>query len=165
MLKKLSFYKYIFQKTVKKVVFKKVHEHTTFRSSFRAVSFSKQIEEPHEKLTFLAHDGSQVEDRPKIAPRPLQDDLQECLFSSSFLSSILVRFCSHFGCHVGSLAGASWAPSPDLVELKTTKMNPCRPKRTHMHATRARMQMQRAPELVGRGFKAGLGLGRWRGRM
>ena len=35
--------------------------------------------------------------RPKIAPRRLQDDLQEHLFSTSFLISILVRLGSHFG--------------------------------------------------------------------
>ena len=35
--------------------------------------------------------------RPKIASRRLQDDLQEHLFSTSFLTSILVPLGSHFG--------------------------------------------------------------------
>ena len=39
--------------------------------------------------------------------------------------------CSHFGCHVGSLFGASWAPPAHHVGLKTTKMDPCRPKTAH----------------------------------
>ena len=34
--------------------------------------------------------------RPKIDPRPLQDDLQEHLFSTSFLASILVPHGCHF---------------------------------------------------------------------
>jgi len=34
--------------------------------------------------------------RPKIDPRRLQDDLQEILFSTSFLSSILIRLRSDF---------------------------------------------------------------------
>ena len=35
--------------------------------------------------------------RPKMDPRQLQDDLQDLLFSTSFLSSILVRLGSDFG--------------------------------------------------------------------
>ena len=65
--------------------------------------------------------------RPKIDPRRLQDDLQDLLFSTSFLSSILVRLGSDFG----SILAPSWPPfgsqnrpkcraSADLVELKTT---------------------------------------------
>ena len=52
----------------------------------------------------LIQDGSQ--DRPKMAPRPLQDDLQKLLFSSSFLSSILVRF----GCLLGPILGSKIEP-------------------------------------------------------
>ena len=65
--------------------------------------------------------------RPKIDPRRLQDDLQDLLFSTSFLSSILVRLGSDFG----SIWAPSWPPfgsqnlhkcrgSADPVELKTT---------------------------------------------
>ncbi len=42
-----------------------------------------------------------AQDRPKIAPRQFQDALQELLFSSSFLSSILVRSGLDFGCLLG----------------------------------------------------------------
>ena len=44
-----------------------------------------------------------TQDRPKIAPRRLQDDLQELLFSSSFLSSILLRLGSDFDFNLAPL--------------------------------------------------------------
>lgn len=44
--------------------------------------------------------------RPKMGSRRVQDGLEELLFSSSFLSSILFCFGSRLGCHVGSL----WVP-------------------------------------------------------
>ena len=64
--------------------------------------------------------------RPKIDPRRLQDDLQDLLFSTSFLSSILVRLEFDFG----SISAPYWPPfgsqnrpkcraSADPVELKT----------------------------------------------
>ena len=65
--------------------------------------------------------------RPKIDPRRLQDDLQELLFSSSFLSSILVRFVFDFGIlwlpfglHLGPLLEHKSARAPHPVGSKTT---------------------------------------------
>ena len=65
--------------------------------------------------------------RPKIDPRRLQDDLQDILFSTSFLSSISVRLEFDFG----SIWAPSWPPFGSqnrpkcralagLVEPKTT---------------------------------------------
>ena len=47
--------------------------------------------------------------RPKIDPRRLQDDLRNLLFSSSFLSSILVPLGSHFG----PILDHFWAPKTE----------------------------------------------------
>ena len=85
--------------------------------------FLKIIEKPNGKHTFLTQDGSQ--DRPKMVPRPLQDDLQKLLFSSSFLSSILVRFWSQLGSILAPLwaskAAASDLPYGALLSLKRQK--------------------------------------------
>ena len=67
-----------------------------------------------------------VQERPKMALSSLQDDVEELLLSSSFLSSILVRFASHFGCQVGPSLGINIARAADLVGPKTTKMGPGR---------------------------------------
>ena len=68
-----------------------------------------------------------TQDRPKTAPRRPQDDLQELLFSSSFLYSILVRFVFDFGLlwlpfglHLGLLLEHKSARLPGLVGSKTT---------------------------------------------
>ena len=53
--------------------------------------------------------------RPKIDPRRLQDDLQELLFSTSFLSSILVRLGSDFGLILAPLEAPKWRASAGLV--------------------------------------------------
>ena len=66
--------------------------------------------------------------RAKIDPRRLQDDLQEHLFSTSFLSSILVRLGSHFGLILAPL----WALKPgrpqDPAGSKMTLNQPRRSK-------------------------------------
>ena len=59
--------------------------------------------------------------RAKIAPRRLQDDLQELLFSSSFLSSILVRLGSDFDFNLAPLGRPKAAIRGDLRPLKLPK--------------------------------------------
>ena len=56
--------------------------------------------------------------RPKIDPRRLQDDLQELLFSTSFLSSILLRLGSDFCLMLASLWGAKFGGAPGLSNTK-----------------------------------------------
>ena len=58
--------------------------------------------------------------RPKIDPRRLQDDLQELLFSTSFLSSILVPLGSDFCLILPPLEAPKCARSAHLVGFKTT---------------------------------------------
>ena len=62
-----------------------------------------------------------TQDRPKIAPRRLQDDLQELLFSSSFLSSILLRLGSDFDFNLAPLGHPKAAGRGDLRPLKLPK--------------------------------------------
>ena len=97
--------------------------------------------------------------RPKIGPRRLQDDLDNHLFSSSFLSSILVRLGSDFG----SILAPSWPPfgsqhrpkcraSADPVELKTTLTThdgPRRPQeapKTPQEAPKSRPRTSKTPK-------------------
>jgi len=56
---------------------------------------------------FFTNNGSQ--DRPKIAPRPLQDDLQQFFLSSQFLSSISILLCH--------LLVPSWAPKSVQITI------------------------------------------------
>ena len=62
-----------------------------------------------------------TQDRPKIAPRRLQDDLQELLFSSSFLSSILLRLGSDFDFNLAPLGRPKAAARGGLRPLKLPK--------------------------------------------
>ena len=62
-----------------------------------------------------------TQDRPKIAPRRLQDDLQELLFSSSFLSSILLRLGSDFDFNLAPLGHPKAAIRGFLRPLKLPK--------------------------------------------
>ena len=69
----------------------------------------------HETLRFSrfpALSGSQDDPpkRPKIAPRRLQDDLEELLFSTSILSSILNTFCSQLGSKIDPNLRSKWCP-------------------------------------------------------
>ena len=84
---------------------------------FENVNFQKNERHPSES-TILEIGVAQ--DRPKMALRSPQDDLQEHLFSSSFSCSILVRFGIHFGCHLGSFLAQDAAQAPGLVAAQGT---------------------------------------------
>ena len=64
--------------------------------------------------------------RPKIDPRRLQDDLQELLFSTSFLTSILVPLGSHFGLILAPLGPPNAAPSREIAGSNMTLNDPWR---------------------------------------
>ena len=57
--------------------------------------------------------------RPKIAPRRLQDDLEELPFSSSFWPSILIRFGPRFG----FILAPFWAPKTAPKSIQTSIKN------------------------------------------
>ena len=65
--------------------------------------------------------------RPNIDPRLPQDDLEELLFSTSFLSSILVRLESDFG----SILAPSWTPYGPKSGAWRGLLGLKRPKATH----------------------------------
>ena len=71
--------------------------------------FSKKWLPPRAGTTFLTPRARQ--DRPKIGPRRLQDDLQELFFSSSFLTSILVHLQSHLGLILATFEAPKAGPS------------------------------------------------------
>ena len=65
--------------------------------------------------------------RAKIAPRRPQDDLQEHLFLTSFLSSIWGRLGSHFGSILAPLWAPKWRQSRGIVGAWINKIDPWRP--------------------------------------
>ena len=99
-----------------------------------------------EQLTFWTQDGSQ--DRPKMAPRPHQDDLQKPLFQSSFLSSILVRFGCLFDPILDPQIGPSSTPQRTLLSLKrqNSAHGPPRCSKSRPRGTQDRPRVPKNPQ-------------------
>ena len=87
-----------------------------------------------EKSTFLTPRGDRK--CPKIAPRRPQDGLEDVFFRCRNLSSILIRFGSHFGAILapfwlpfGSLLGPFGEPKSDQIRPRIFRSPPRGPKR------------------------------------
>ena len=120
---------------------------------FEKRDFSRNLIKTNEKSLFLTPRGDPK--RPKNSPRRSQDGLEELLFRCLILSSILVRFGSHFGAILapfwlpfGTLWGAKLGPNSDS-NLKIAPRGPKRrlrgPKRRPGGPKRRPRGTQKAP--------------------
>ena len=104
---------------------------------FEKRDFSRNLIKTNEKSIFLTPRGDPK--RPKSFPRRSQDGLEELLFRCLILSSILIRFGSHFGAILapfwlpfGTLWGAKIGPNSDSnlkIAPRGPKRRPRGPKR------------------------------------
>ena len=129
---------------------------------FEKRDFSRNLIKTNEKSLFLTPRGDPK--RPKNSPRRSQDGLEELLFRCLILSSILVRFWSHFGAILapfwlpfGTLWGAKIGPNSDS-NLKIAPRGPKRrlrgPKRRPGGPKRRPKGTQEAPKRHPRAAKS-----------
>ena len=78
---------------------------------FEKSEFSRKALKTNEKSTKMTPRGDPK--RPQIAPRRLQDDLEEVFFSHRFLSSILVGL----GFDFGSFWAPFWEPKSVILGI------------------------------------------------
>ena len=110
---------------------------------FEKRDFSRNLIKTNEKSLFLTPRGDPK--RPKNSPRRSQDGLEELLFRCLILSSILVRFGSHFG----AILAPFWQP---LGSQNRTKFGfkfedrPKRPQETPKRPQEAPRRPQEAPK-------------------